>query len=264
MDTLRRLLVCSLIALCWSSPAGAQSDQQFDRVRVAGIWWIGALDGRVDPRLPVAVPTDFDIDIGDLGISDTESGWLAEGDFGLARRHRVKVAGSSRSSGGMTTLTVNVGIGGVPVPIPVPITSEIGIKEFEANYNFLFIANDSVDAGVLAGVGYFDASASASTAVGDASEQFDTPYPSLGGNVLVNPHGRFRGYVELTGFPNVTVDDYSGWKFSFIARAEVFVTDTIGAYVGYRTYEIDLTDDDIGLDFNLLWNGLIVGGAVRF
>ena len=44
----------------------------------------------------------------------------------------------------------------------------------------------------------------------------------------------------------------------------MFVTQNIGAYVGYRTYEIDLEDADLQVDFNVLWKGLIVGGAVRF
>ena len=237
-------------------------DNTFDRVRVAGLWWVGTLDGRVTPRDPEALPAFIELE--DLGITDTESGWMAEGDFALARRHRVRMSGSDRSSDGMTTLTVNADIGGIEIPVQVPITSSLRVREFEATYNYLVVANSTVDVGVLGGLGYFDATASASTPLGDADEQFNTPYPTLGGNLLVNPMGRFRGYVEFTGFPQVTVDDFSGWKASFIARAEVFITENVGAYVGYRTYEIDLKDEDIGADFNFLWKGLIVGGAVRF
>ena len=106
--------------------------------------------------------------------------------------------------------------------------------------------------------------ATSSTPIGDADAQLATPFPSLGGNVLLNPRGRLRGYVELTGFPSVTVDDYTGWKTSFVARAEIFVTDRFGIYAGYRTYKIDLEDRDLELDFSVRWRGLLVGGAVRF
>ena len=51
---------------------------------------------------------------------------------------------------------------------------------------------------------------------------------------------------------------------SFIARAEMFLTQNVGAFVGYRTYEIDLKKEDLEVDVNLRWNGLIIGGAVRF
>ncbi len=71
-------------------------------------------------------------------------------------------------------------------------------------------------------------------------------------------------YVEVSGFPEVTVDDLTGWKMSFIARAEMFITQNVGAYVGYRTYEIALKEEELEVDVNLRWNGLIIGGAIRF
>jgi hypothetical protein len=224
--------------------------------------WTGTLNGRIDPGDLDGVP--LFIDLGDLGVSDTESGWLGEADFGFARRHRLRFVGSDRSTDGMTTVSTTIDIGGIEVPVDIPLTSRFGIREFEANYNLLVVANSGVDVGVLAGVGYFDATVSASTPVGDVDEQFDTPYPSLGGNALVNPLGRFRTYLELTGFPRVTVDDFTGWKMSVIARVEIFLTQNVGVYAGYRTYEIDLQEESSGLDFNLRWKGLIVGGAVRF
>ena len=70
--------------------------------------------------------------------------------------------------------------------------------------------------------------------------------------------------MELTGFPKITVDDFSGWQMSVIARAEAFFTQNIGVYAGYRTYELDVEDKAVGLGVNLLWTGFIVGGAVRF
>jgi len=51
---------------------------------------------------------------------------------------------------------------------------------------------------------------------------------------------------------------------SVIVRAEMFITQNVGAYVGYRTYEIDLKQEDLEVDVNLRWNGLIIGGAIRF
>ena len=87
---------------------------------------------------------------------------------------------------------------------------------------------------------------------------------ALGSNLLLNPLGRFRGYVELTGFPKITVNDFSGWQMSFIVRAEAFITQNIGIYAGYRTYELDFEDESVGVAVDLLWNGFVVGGAVRF
>jgi len=264
MKSRRSTLVLLLVLFSCQTAAAqvvyGQSDRSFDRVRLAGVWWVGTLDGSINPG-DVGLPPS--IEIGDLGVSDTESGWMWEADFGLARRHRIRVSGSSRSNDGMTTVTGRIPIGGIEVPVQVPISSTLGIQEFEVNYNVLVLANPTVDAGFLVGVGYFDATAMASTPVGNFDETFATPYPSLGGNALFNPMGRFRAYVELTGFPKVTVDDFTGWKMSVIARVEMFITKNVGAYIGYRTYEIDLNEKNTQ-DFNLKWNGLIVGGAVRF
>ena len=206
--------VLMFVCPCVVSEAQAQvrfgsQAHEFDRVRLAGSWWVGSLDGRITPRLDELPP---DIDIGDLVLGNTEGGWFGEADFGLARRHRLRFGGSDRLSGSMTTVRVRIDIGGFQVPIEVPVSSELGIREFQANYNFLFVANSAVDAGILAGVGYFDVTADLSTPAGDADGALDSPFPSLGSNLLLNPLGRFRGYVELTGFPKITVNDFSGWQ----------------------------------------------------
>jgi len=239
---------------------GAQA-REFDRVRLAASWWDGSLDGRITPRLD-ELPSD--IDIGDLVLVNTEGGWFGEVDFGLAKRHRLRLAGSDRLSGSMTTVQVGIDVIGISLPIDVPVSSEMGLREFQANYNFLFVANSAVDAGILAGIGYFDATARLSTPVGDADGALDSPFPSLGSNLLLNPLGRFRGYVELTGFPEITIDDFSGWQMGFLVRAEAFITQNIGLYAGYRTYELDFEDESVGLAVDLLWKGFVVGGAVRF
>lgn len=266
MTSRRSILVLLLVLFSCQTAAAqivyGQSDRSFDRVRLAGLWWVGTLDDSIDLGDLVDLPPS--IEIGNLGVSDSESGWMWEGDFGLARRHRLRVSGSSRSNDGTTTITGRIPIGGIEIPVQVPITTSLGIQEFEANYNVLFVANRSVDAGFLAGVGYFDATVLASTPVGDLDETFDTPYPSLGANALFNPQGRFRAYVEFTGFPKVTVNDFTGWKMSVIARVEMFITQNVGAHVGYRSYEIDLNDKSTQVGVSLKWTGLIVGGAVRF
>ena len=259
------LVVFLLLSFCPTASAQfvyGQSDRTFDRTRLAGLWWVGTLEGRINPGDLAALPSS--IEIGDLGVTDKERGWMWEADFGLARRHRLRVSGSDRTSDGMTTIAGSVEVGPIQVPVQVPVTSTLGITEFETNYNLLFVANPAVDAGFLVGVGYFEATIAASAPVGGVDQKFETSYPSLGGNALFNPGGRFRVYVEVSGFPEVTVDDLTGWKMSFIARAEMFITQNVGAYVGYRTYEIDLKEEDLEVDVNLRWNGLIIGGAIRF
>ena len=136
-----RISVVCVLVLLWLPQVGQaqtvskQSDGTFDRVRLAGLWWVGTLDGRISPRDFEALPRFIELE--DLGITDTESGWMGEGDFGLARRHRVRVSGSDRSSDGMTTLTVNADIGGIEIPVQVPITSSLAIREFEATYKLV-------------------------------------------------------------------------------------------------------------------------------
>jgi hypothetical protein len=230
----------------------------FDRVRAAGFWWRGALDGRI------AADVDLPIAVDELRIGNTEDGWFGEADVALGARHRVRFTGSNRVGNDDTTLGTFINIGPLHVPVQVPISSDVRIRQLDASYNFLVVRGPGVDAGILAGIGYFDTAASVTTPLGGVGAELDTPFPNLGGNALLNPGGSLRGYVEVTGFPRVEVDDFSGWVLNISARAEYFVTRHVGVTVGYRTYRIDVRDKTLSTDFDLRWGGLVFGVSARF
>lgn len=231
----------------------------FDRVRAAGFWWRGALAGRVAADVDTPI-----IDVDELRIGNTEDGWFGEADVALAARHRVRFTGSNRVGNDDTTLGTFINIGPVRVPVQVPISSSVRIRQLDASYNFLVVRAPGVDAGVLAGIGYFDIAAAVTTPLGGVGAELDTPFPNLGGNALLNPGGNLRGYVEVTGFPRVEVDDFSGWVLNISARAEYFVTRHVGVTIGYRTYRIDVRDETLSTDFDLRWGGLVLGASARF
>ena len=153
---------------------------------------------------------------------------------------------------------------GIPFPIDVPVDSEIGITQFSGRYTFLAVVHPNAEVGVSGGVGWFDATASVDTDFGSEATAFDTPFPVVGGHVLVNPTGRLRFRGEADGFWRVTVDNFSGWQFKYAARVEYFFTQPVGITGGYRSYRVTLADDDTGLGFDLNWGGFVVGGVVRY
>ena len=78
------------------------------------------------------------------------------------------------------------------------------------------------------------------------------------------PKGPVRGYLELSGFPRVTIEEFTGWQLDLVARAEVFVIPNLGFLIGYRRYRLVLDparssgyDPVSRLDVSLLADHLI-------
>ncbi len=266
--SLRFSLVCFVALLVGPiSSAHAQfvyssGEDRFDRLRLTGLIWVGELSGTVGADAIGDLPPVIDVK-DQFGISNRDAGWLLEGNLGAGKRHRLLFAASGRENTSDTTVNVQVEVGGTPVDLDVPVGTSLKISEFRGSYNLLVVANPRAELGLLAGIGYFDFEGLLQTPLGDFTEELSTPYPSLGGNLLVNPVGRVRAYAEVTGFPNVTVEEFTGSLLDFNARVELFPIPNLGLLAGYRSYHL-VFDEREQFSFDLRWTGFIVGGQVRF
>jgi len=281
MRRCRRLMVSSgwvrvggaalLMLVVWAAalPAAAQqlripTSTLYDKVRIAGFSWRSTPSGTLHLRGLENVPGFEDgISLIDtLGFDESETGWIVEGNFAVGRRHRFIFELSRLNASGAQTVEFP-GFG--PLPSFLLVTrSDINLREFHGFYNFLFVASPQVEFGVLGGVGWFETEATILSNIGSAVAKLDQVFPSFGTNILFNPKGPVRGYVELSGFPRVTIEDLSGYQFDLLARAEFFVARSFGLTVGYRRYRLVLDEavDNVGLD--MTWEGFIFGGQVRF
>lgn len=229
---------------------------QYDRIRVSGFLWRAGVSGVFGVRDSNVPGLGQGVDVRDLfGLTGSSNGWIVEAQGG-ARRHRVIFVVSRIENAAQQDLA----LGG----LNLSTDTTMRLTEIHALYNFLVVAQPTAEVGVLGGVGRFEALAALNSSFGNVIGELDTPFAIIGGNVLVNPKGPFRGYFEVTGFPRVTVDEFSGWQMDLVARLEIFPHRNYGVVVGYRRYKLRLDDDLQGVGINLVWDGFTVGGQVRF
>ena len=260
-------LLAGTIVLAVAVPAAAQflpsRPGDYDRVRAGASFWRGPIDGTLRLReIDELFPNGLDLDE-TLGLTGAEQGWLLEANLAAARRHRFLFSASQREHGSATRLTDDL-VGGLPVSFEFDVEAALRIEELRGHYNVLVLANDVAELGLLVGAGYFQVDASLDTNFGGVGAVLDTPYPSVGGNLLVGQRGPIRGYVEITGFPEVEVDDLSGWLLDALFRVEVFPIPNVGGFVGYRQYRILLEEMPSEIEVDVRWRGVIIGAVVRF
>lgn len=267
-----RVAFAALAAVvAWGTAESAEAQQmmvgtqpQHDNVRVSGFLWRAKPSGTLDFLALSQLPGfEQGIDVTDgLGFDATENGWIIEGNVAAGRRHRFIVETSRLDATGEVRIDFP-GVGPVP-SLSIDIDTDLNLREFHAFYNFLFVASPQAEFGVLAGVAWFDIDAGLlASGVGSARASLDQAFPAFGANLLINPKGPVRGYVEGSGFPRVEIDDLSGWQFDFLARLEVFPVRNFGLIFGYRRYRLVFDEgDDINLD--LIWDGFTFGAQARF
>lgn len=266
-----RIIFAALLAAAWTYtvPAEAQqiaagSQQEHDRVRISGFIWRAKPSGSLRfEELAGVAGFEQGIDVTDqLGFDEVDTGWILEGNFAPGRRHRLILEAARLETSGEAVVTFP-GTPSLPA-FTVNTFSDINLREFHGFYNFLVAAGRRAEVGVLGGIGWFDTSAIVRANVGSASASLDQVFPSFGGNAMINPVGPVRGYIEITGFPRVEINELSGWQLDITARAEVFVVRNFGVMVGFRRYRLVFEDlgDDFGVD--LMWQGLTFGAQVRY
>lgn len=263
--------VCAalLAVLVVVAPAEAQEmmigEVKNDRVRLSGFLWRGDLNGTIAVSVagPVASVLEDVIDVQEtLGLDKGVSGWVVDGDFELSKHQRFRFSFSSLQHGGVNELTIPLG-DDVP-PFDVITDSRISIRAIHGVYNFLFVSMPSIEAGAIGGVGYFSNTVAVTSNIVEVSEDFKSPYPVLGGNVLLKSEDIISIYAEFTGFPSVSVGDFSGSQLQLTIQFLVYPTPNIGFSAGYERYQLSLDDPGTGVAIDFAWDGFIVGAQYRF
>jgi len=233
-----------------------------DRVRVSGFLWRGNVTGVLNLESLQNIP-GFANGVGvssTLGLDKKSNGFVLEANFAAARRHRFIVVYSGIEHKGEQSIEI-------PLPgadLIIGADTVVKLREFHAFYNFVYASNSQVEAGVLGGMGYFDIKAAVTSNFGAGAGVLDQAFPSIGANLLIAPQARARGYIEMTGFPRVTVDDLSGYQMELVARAEVFITRELAGVVGYRRYRLNVDDELTGVGVDVTWHGLLFGVEIRY
>ncbi len=258
-----------LAVLVVVAPAEAQEmiigEVNIDRARLSGFMWRGNLNGTID--VPVAGPVETilgdGIDVQEtLGLDAGATGWVVDGDFGLSGRHRFLVSFSGLQHSGVNELTVPLG-DDIP-PFDLITDSRVSIRTIHGAYNFLFVSTSWIDVGAIGGVGYFSNTVAVTSNAFEVSEDFRSAYPVLGANLLLKSEDIISIFAEFTGFPSVSVGDFSGSQSQITIQFLVYPTPNIGFSAGYERYQLSLDDAGSGVGIDFAWDGFIVGGQYRF
>jgi len=273
LGTARAAFFCLVVGA--ALPAVAQemivsgSEIPFDRARLSGFVWRGEVNGTIDvPALQNIPGFRRGLDIReDLGVTDGKSGWLVGADVGVAPRHRFVVSFTGMSHNGFASLAISE-------EDTLLTSTDVSVRDASGAYEFLFSRRDWIRAGVLVGLGYFnnklDVTVRETPEFGEengpvvvtASEVFKSPYPLIGGSVLLNAEV-VNIYVQVSGFPSITAGDQSGSLLNVDIDFIVYATPTIGIIAGYKRYSIALNDGE-GVGIDLVWDGFVIGGQYIF
>jgi hypothetical protein len=153
------------------------------------------------------------------------------------------------------------------------VIPEVG--DLVGGYKYLFSSRPWIDVGAIVGVGHFKSKVDIATALeteadgevmtttASVSEVLESPYPLIGGSVLLKSKEVISIYAQITGFPSVEVGGQSGWVMNIDIDFVVYATPNIGIIAGYKRYQLSL-EEGSGVAVNLSWDGYIIGAQYVF
>jgi len=216
-------------------------------IGVRGYYWFPSLDGNVTADASGIVGTSIDLDK-DLGIDD-ESYPTLEAFIG-AGNHRLSFAYTDIDYSGEKTLTEEIVFAGETYSASTVVDSSIEYRQIDLVYQYDLLDLENVLAGFsIGGVfqgKYLDGRVNLKTTGIDEEEEFALPIPMIGLNLHV---GLLADILEA----NIrgTAIGYSGNTLYEIA-GDVSYTPfpLIDIHGGYKTFVIDIDEDDIVLDYD--------------
>jgi hypothetical protein len=213
-----------------------------------GYYWFPSLDGKlkVDEANIIGTTIDFE---NDLAIKD-EDYPSVEAFVGVGRHH-LDLGYTKIDYSGSNVLTRDIVFNGKTYSIGDLVSSSIEYKMIDFHYQYDFIDLENVLAGFSLGgvlqVKYLDGEVSLKTTGLDEKEDFTLPIPMVGLNLHIGIiadilEARVRGTIMTYSGDSMyeLMGDISWTPFPFI-----------GIHGGYKTFVIDVEEEDALLDYNM-------------
>jgi len=213
-----------------------------------GYYWFPSLDGkvRVDETGTIGDTIDFE---NDLAIED-EDYPSVEAFVGVGRHH-LDLGYTKVDYSGSNVLTRDIVFEGKTYSIGDLVSSSIEYKMIDFHYQYDFIDLENALAGFSLGgvfqVKYLDGEVSLKTTGLDEKEDFTLPIPMVGLNLhigiiadILEARVRGTGMTYSGDSMYELVGDISWTPFPFI-----------GIHGGYKTFVIDVEEEDVLLDYNM-------------
>ena len=251
----RICLALSLLLAVMLLPASSTAFE----VGARGYYWFPTLDGNVavDEGGSEGTTLDFD-DVLDI---DDENYPCVEAYVGLGDHH-LSLAYMEVDYSGRKELSDPIRFGGVEYQAGLTVDSSIQYSMIDFHYQYDILDLENILAGFSLGgvvqVKYLDGDVRLKTTGIDEQEDFALPIPMIGLNLHV---GILAGILE--GRLRGTAIGYSG-NTIYEVMADVSLTPFpfIDIHGGYRSFVIDIDEDDVVLDYDM--SGPYVAVTVGF
>jgi opacity protein-like surface antigen len=189
------------------------------------------------------------IDLGDLGMDETDFSWLAEYRYRMSDKWLFSVGGYKFDTSGSLEANKTFNYDGVEFEAGVDIESELSTSTFIFDAMYKVYDSDRANVFVGGGVHFTDVETELKGRInigdvaGSGKRAGDTllaPLPNLRahGIYAFSPKWSVSGSV---GWLSMNIDDYEG-SFSYLsARLSYLLTDHLGLGLGYQYLDMDFS-----------------------
>jgi hypothetical protein len=238
-------------------PATAQEFENF-RIEVSASAWLVNPSGSIQSGI---VPIDLQRD---LQIEKSQPHFFGKLVVKPARRHRLMVEGVPYRLQGAAAVTRQITFAGRTFTVQDFVTSDATIDYIAGAYQFDVVSRSQGHFGLLAGIGYVDATGTLTSRQFGFSgmEHQSFPFPQAGaeGRAFLLPH---RNLLELGGeLKGMSLGDY-GHFLQFAVRGGVSVGRHITLQAGYMVANSDVHRKDQTRGFAPTFQGPVFGIQLR-
>jgi hypothetical protein len=249
---------CLLLAGGFFTSAQAQTAEDF-HVELGVTFW------KPSPDLVIATGGNPAVElVNSFGIEDKQfTGFTLTAKPG--RKHRVRFSYVRMDYDKEALVSQTIAFGGQVFNVNIPAATDIDWTLLRLGYEFDFVSNEHVVAGVLAELKHNHVKASITSPAISVAAATDTkaPIPTFGGigRIYIVPNV-VSGTVEISGFKLPEGQELSGNYLDMDIFATVMLGRNFAVQAGYRSVDVEyLVDDDSG---DLKMKGPYFGGSVRF
>jgi hypothetical protein len=261
---------CLAALLTFASPAAAQFFGQPSDLPIGEDYHVEVLGGMWSPTPDISISSEAfgiagtTIDFAnDLGIAQQRFGELRLR-LRPGRKHRFRIDYVPISYSAQTEVERRLVFRGIAYDIGVPVSSNITWRAWRLGYEYDVIHRSRGYFGVILEARYTDVEASLDSAFGREFSRARGPIPAIGGIIRIYPLQVLAVTAEVSYFrlPTDLLESFQGEYVDYDISGTLNFTEQIGAQVGYRSLNLNVTsNEDVG---DLKLDGIYLGALLRF
>ena len=202
-----------------------------------------------------------------LGVDQRDSVLQLDAVWRFGHYHRIQLGHFGLGRDSTTTLLTDIQIGDEVFPAGAAVDVRSDIEVFRVAYGFSLMNDSQKELGVLVGIHKADVEAvvRAEETGQEVSSRANTPLPVIGvfGSIALGERWDLSTSIEIF---RMEFDTYDGSLNAFNLNLTYYLTERIGAGIGYNYYSMDLDSPDDGLrgSTQIRHHGPIVFGTFTF